>query len=489
MVFTSFDFIFFLPISFFLYWLIFNRISVRTSNLFLIAISYIFYGWCNWKLCLLLFAISLTTYLAGQAIYHFDYGQPEIAKRNKRLVKTINIATIIVCIGVLGVFKYSDFFIQSVASVLNQVGFMVSMPTLNLILPLGISFYVFQSLTYTIDIYQGKFTPPHGKKSDIIDYLAFMSFFPQLLSGPIGRASRLLPQYSVKRDFNYDFAIKGCWQILWGLFMKVCVADRLSTYVDTIYDNLSMHNGTSVVVAAIFYSIQIYCDFAGYSLMAIGCGKLFGIKLDENFRQPYFANSIPDFWRRWHISLSTWFRDYVYIPLGGNRVKEWRVYFNLFITFLVSGLWHGAAWSFVIWGMLHGVYQICGKLWNKYVIRRNESRSNIINIAFTFALVTIAWVFFRITDISVAIDAIAMMFTSYGSPFIDLTVMVYGTVSIILLFIVDFISFRYSSLLESVNNNKNIVVVSLKYFVAIALVIWIVCAGVFSSGQFIYFKF
>ena len=359
------------------------------------------------------------------------------------------------------------------------------MSILNLILPLGISFYIFQSLTYTIDIFMRKIEPT----KDIVAYFAFMSFFPQLLSGPIGRASRLLPQYENKRKFDYNLAISGCWQILWGLFMKVCVADRLSVYVDTIYGNLAMHNGTSVALAAIFYSIQIYCDFAGYSLMAIGVGRLFGITLDENFRQPYFAKSIGEFWRRWHISLSTWFRDYVYIPLGGNRVSEGRNYFNLFITFLVSGLWHGAAWSFVLWGGLHGVYQVLDKMRKKYLPKLGLPTlfKDSIGVIVTFVIVTIAWIFFRLTDINMAWDAIIKIYTSAGMPFVDLPTFAYGLSSIAILLGVDF-------LINRNNKGRNIMqrgvfYTVLRYVLALMLTFWIISTGIFGGEQFIYFQF
>lgn len=487
MLFTSFQFVLFLPIVFFLYWLVFNRTNTKISNLFLIVASYVFYGWWNWKICFLLFGVTVVTYFAGNLMHRMRSNHPECekGKRISNPVWWINFATVFLCIGTLGVFKYGDFFIQSFVDVFNAIGWNVEVSTLNLILPLGISFYIFQSLTYTIDIFMRKIEPT----KDIVAYFAFMSFFPQLLSGPIGRASRLLPQYENKRKFDYNLAISGCWQILWGLFMKVCVADRLSVYVDTIYGNLAMHNGTSVALAAIFYSIQIYCDFAGYSLMAIGVGRLFGITLDENFRQPYFAKSIGEFWRRWHISLSTWFRDYVYIPLGGNRVSEGRNYFNLFITFLVSGLWHGAAWSFVLWGGLHGVYQVLDKMRKKYLPKLGLPTlfKDSIGVIVTFVIVTIAWIFFRLTDINMAWDAIIKIYTSAGMPFVDLPTFAYGLSSIAILLGVDF-------LINRNNKGRNIMqrgvfYTVLRYALALMLTFWIISTGIFGGEQFIYFQF
>lgn len=481
MIFTSFEFVLFLPIVFMLYWLIFNRIGVKISNLFLIVSSYTFYGWWNWKLCFLLFGISALTYVSGYLMGYLRRATPECEK-NKKLknpIWWINFITIILCIGTLGLFKYYDFFIESLVSFIDGIGFNLNISTLNLILPLGISFYIFQSLTYTIDIYQRKLEPTTNTGA----YFAFMSFFPQLLSGPIGRASRLLLQYESERKFDYNLAISGCWQILWGLFMKVCVADRLSMYVDAVYANIEIHNGVSIAIAAIFYSIQIYCDFAGYSLMAIGIGRLFGIRLDENFRQPYFATSIGDFWRRWHISLSTWFRDYVYIPLGGNRVSEGRNYLNLFVTFVISGLWHGAAWSFIFWGALHGIYQIIDKVIKKYLppLRIKECIKNATGMISTFIIVTIAWIFFRITDIDMAFNAIGKIFTSSGEPYLDLTTITYGGISMMLLLVVDCILDR------GVFQKK--VMIVWKYSAAILLSLWIIATGIFGGGQFIYFQF
>lgn len=490
MLFTSFEFVLFLPIVFLLYWLVFNRLGTKTSNLFLIAASYVFYGWWNWKICLLLFGVSAITYSAGYLMTHLRNTNPECenGKKMRNPVWWVNFATIILCIGTLGLFKYGDFFIQSFVSAFSFIGINLNVSTLNLILPLGISFYIFQSLTYTIDIYQRKIE----HTNDVVSYFAFMSFFPQLLSGPIGRASRLLPQYQTKRVFDYQLAISGCWQMLWGLFMKVCVADRLSMYVDAVYGNLAIHNGTSIAIAAIFYSIQIYCDFAGYSLMAIGIGRLMGIKLDENFRQPYFSKSIVEFWRRWHISLSTWFRDYVYIPLGGNRVSEGRNYFNLFITFLVSGLWHGAAWSFVLWGGLHGLYQVIDKMRKKYLPKLGLPTilKDSIGIVTTFVIVTIAWIFFRLTDINMAWDAVVTIFSSAGMPFVDLPTFAYGFTSLAILFVVDiFIEKSSKCHAKPAIIQKNGMYLIFRYFFAIALTLWIIGAGVFGGGQFIYFQF
>lgn len=459
----------------------------EAQNIILICSSYLFYGWWNWQVCLLLFGISITTYLCGWGIYRFRKNGNEIGCKWKRLSFIIHLLSILVCIGTLAVFKYADFFIESFATIVTLLGKDISVERLNILLPIGISFYVFQSLTYTIDIYKRKIEPTN----DVLAYFAFVSFFPQLLSGPIGRASRLISQYEQKRVFDFYTAIRGCWMIAWGLFMKICVADRLSLYVDAVYGNIEMHNGTSIFIAAVLYSIQIYCDFAGYSLMAIGVARLFGIHLDENFQQPYFANSIGDFWRRWHISLSTWFRDYVYIPLGGNRCSQLRNYFNLFVTFLISGLWHGAAWSFVFWGALHGSYQVIDKIRKKNISKLgiNLQLKNTVQICSTFMLVTLAWMFFRITDIHTALIAIGKMFSDFGMPFLAKETLLYGLLSVFILISVDVVLER-RYLQEISEKYKDFTgFILLQYLGAVCLILWIITFGVFDGGQFIYFQF
>ena len=491
MIFTSIEFAIFCPIVFLLYWLAFSRLGIKVSNLFLIAASYVFYGWWNWRICFLLFGVTVITWLCGYGMDYCRRVNPrcEDGSRWKNPVFELNLIAILFCLGILGVFKYYDFFSDSFAALFTLFGQDIAVSRLGLFLPIGISFYIFQSLTYTIDIYKRNLEPT----DDIIAYFAFMSFFPQLLSGPIGRASRLIPQFKAKRTFDYDYAVSGCRLILWGLFMKVCVADRLAIYVDTVYGNIAMHNGTSVALAAVFYSIQIYCDFAGYSYMAIGCGRLFGIGLDENFHRPYFAGSVGDFWRRWHISLSTWFRDYVYIPLGGNRVSRLRNYFNLLVTFLASGLWHGAAWSFIFWGGLHGIYQILDKLRQLLLpsLHINRYLKRIIAIPVTFVLVTIAWIFFRLTDINLAFLTIGKIFTEFGMPFIDKTTLGFGLLSLAGLIVVESISeyglFRRVGLKFFGGGGYNRLVTN--YIGAVGLTLWIVAAGVFDGGQFIYFQF
>lgn len=484
MLFNSIDFAVYLPVVFLLYWLVFNRVSVKVSNLWLVLSGYVFYGWWNQWACLLLFGVTLVTFVAGYGIGVVRTNHPEEVnkKRTHRRDFWLHIAAIVINIGLLGVFKYADFFIRSLADTVSLFGQELSVTTLGILLPIGISFYIFQSLTYTIDVYTGKMQPT----KDVIAYFAFMSFFAPLLAGPIGRASSIVPQMQSKRTFDYEKSLSGCRDLLWGLFMKTCVADRLAIYVNAVYGNLEFHNGTSIFIAALFYSIQIYCDFAGYSLMAIGSARLFGIDLMENFRRPYLATSMGEFWRRWHISLSTWFRDYVYIPLGGSRVKECRHYFNLFVTFLVSGLWHGAAWTFVFWGGMHGVMLII-EAWKKrhlpdLTIKRPVLQT--VNIAYVVLFATVAWMFFRLPTFGDTWSALGKIFTSVGKPFVDTPTIVMGVMSLMILVAKD-LSNEYKPQIKFLNSHH----IAVSMTAAVCLTIYILLFGVLDGGQFIYFQF
>lgn len=328
MLFTSIEFFVFLPLVFALYWVL-NR-HTRRQNLLVVAASYVFYGWWDWRFLLLIAFTSACSYFSGLLI------------NGGRWRKAALWGNIIINLAILGLFKYYDFFAVEFAQLF---GLSSDSVTLNLILPVGISFYTFQALSYSIDIYRGKMEPTR----DVVAFFAYVSFFPQLVAGPIERATNLLPQFQRQRQFDYGLAVDGVRQMLWGFFKKVVVADNCAVYVDDIWNNISGESSLNLIMAAVLFSIQIYCDFSGYSDIAIGCAKLFGIRLMRNFKVPYFSRDIAEFWRRWHISLTTWFRDYVYIPLGGSRVSKAKVVRNTFIIFLVSGLWHGANWTFLSW--------------------------------------------------------------------------------------------------------------------------------------------
>jgi len=332
---------------------------------------------------------------------------------NDKIRKRLLFISLAVNLGFLGFFKYCNFFIDSFVNLLAQFNFNIDTYTLNIILPVGISFYTFQTLSYSIDIYKRKMEPTR----DVISFFTFVAFFPQLVAGPIERAKNLLPQFSKKREFNYQLARSGGRLVLLGFFKKIVVADSLAVLVNAVYNDPEGYAGIPMIVATVFFAFQIYCDFSGYSDIAIGISRFLGFNLMTNFRTPYFSKSLTDFWRRWHISLSTWFKDYVYIPLGGSRGTSFRVGINLFITFLVSGLWHGANWTFVAWGAIHGIILIMEKYFNKNVNRQSSLFTRVISMIYTFLIVCFAWIFFRSNSISDAFYIINNMFSDSAQWF------------------------------------------------------------------------
>lgn len=350
MLFNSFEFLIFLPIVFALYWLL--QKHLKWQNGLVVAASYLFYGWWDWRFLLLIFITSISSFISGIGI--------ERNEGNGRKQKIISAANIILNLLILGVFKYYNFFVDNLVGLFSTIGFNLDWPTLHIILPVGISFYTFQALSYSIDVYQGKIKATH----DIVEFCAFISFFPQLVAGPIERATNLLPQFQKERKFDYGNAVDGLRQMLWGFFKKMLIADNCAIAVNWIWANQSGQHSFVLLIGAILFTFQIYCDFSGYSDIAIGCARLFGIKLMRNFNYPYFSRSIPEFWRRWHISLTTWFRDYIYFPLGGSRCSKGKTIRNVFVVWGVSGLWHGANWTFVFWGLYHAfllnIYNLLG---------------------------------------------------------------------------------------------------------------------------------
>ena len=386
-----------------LYWFVFNR-NLRLQNAFVLCVSYVFYGWWNWRFLILIAFTSLCSWASGLLIEKF--------LSEHRKAKFVSIVNIVVNLLILGVFKYYNFFVQSFADVFldgNADGLL-----LKVILPVGISFYTFQALSYSIDVYKGKLEPTR----DIIAFFAFISFFPQLVAGPIERATNLLPQFQKTRRFDYATAVDGCRQILWGLFKKVVVADNCAVVVNQIFSDYADKPGSVLMVGALFFTFQIYGDFSGYSDIAIGTAKLFGVKLMRNFKVPYFSRDIAEFWRRWHISLTTWFRDYVYIPLGGSRCSKAKIVRNTFVIFLVSGFWHGANWTFIVWGAYHALLFLplilLGKN-RKYTNTVAEGKmlpnlKEFFQMILTFLLVVIGWVIFRSETIGDAWQYISSMF-------------------------------------------------------------------------------
>ena len=404
MLFNSLQFAVFLPIVFLLYWLVFDRLLCRSKhqlmwqNAFVVIASYVFYGWWDWRFLLLIAFTSLCSWGSGILI-----GNNRGNKKSKRWMW----ANILLNLGILGLFKYYDFFVTEFAQLfhLSTEGLL-----LKVILPVGISFYTFQALSYSIDVYRGKIEPT----KDIVAFFAFISFFPQLVAGPIERATHLLPQFQKKREFDYDTAVDGMRQILWGLFKKIVVADNCAVYVNQVFANSGSHSGSTLLLAAVFFTFQIYGDFSGYSDIAIGTAKLFGIRLMRNFNVPYFSRDIAEFWRRWHISLTTWFRDYVYIPLGGSRVSKAKVIRNTFVIFLVSGFWHGANWTFIVWGAYHALLFLplilTGKN-RKYTNQIAEGRylptlKEAGQMLLTFILAVFGWIVFRSESIGQAWEVI-----------------------------------------------------------------------------------
>jgi len=396
MIFNSIEFLIFLPIIFIVYWVLDNK-KVLPQNLLLLGGSYLFYGWWDWRFLILIAFSTILDFILGIKI-----DEAKSVKLKKRLLYT----SLVVNLGILGFFKYFDFFVDSVREGLLNVGLEINTWSLGIILPVGISFYTFQTLSYSLDIYKGNLKPT----KDFVSFATFVCFFPQLVAGPIERAKNLLPQFQKRRIFNYDNAIRGMTLIIYGFFKKVVIADRLAIYVDNVFDDVAAANSISLALGSVFFAFQIYCDFSGYSLIARGISKLLGFELMVNFNRPYTSKNIVEFWRRWHISLSTWFKDYVYIPLGGNRVSVSRNYYNIAVVFLVSGLWHGANWTFIVWGALHGVFQIIYLQFIRNDEKPNSKFRTFINQIFVFTLVCFAWIFFRADSVSDAVIYISKIF-------------------------------------------------------------------------------
>ena len=377
-------------------------------KVFLLFVSYMLY--MNWKpsFALILLGVTLVTYWGGRVLQLRDESEERIVKNKKHLV------WIFALLGLLPllVFKYYNFLNDSISAGLDSVGLRFALPGLNWAIPVGISFFTFQAVGYMLDVYHGRVR----SEKNLLDYLLFVSFFPQVMSGPISKADELLPQIKTPHMFDYEQGKKGLKYLLWGMFIKLVIADRLGLFVDTVYANYAHYSGSTCFITSVFYTIQIYCDFAGYSLMAIGVADTLGFNLINNFRRPYLAVSITDFWRRWHISLTRWLTQQVYIPLGGSRCSKIRTYWNIFVTFLVSGIWHGANWTFIVWGIMHGLFQILEKAlgWQKY--EGTSWAVKTMRICITFVLVNFAWVFFRMPSIGEAVGIIERMFANFGIP-------------------------------------------------------------------------
>lgn len=412
MLFNSSEFLIFLPLVFVLYWFVFNH-SLKWQNLLILVSSYVFYGWWDWRFLSLIAFSTLVDFVVGIQIHNSS------SERRRKAYLWISI---LVNLGMLCFFKYYNFFIESWVQMMQQLGLeMRHTATLSIVLPVGISFYTFQTMSYSLDIYRGQIQPTR----DIISFASFVAFFPQLVAGPIERASNLLPQILSRRNFDYDKGIQGVRLIIWGMFKKVFIADSLAPEVNEIFANYQDYHGGILAAGAIYFGIQIYCDFSGYSDIAIGTSKLFGFDLMSNFKFPYFSRNIGEFWRRWHISLSTWFRDYLYIPLGGSKISGINSLRNIFVIFVVSGFWHGANWTFIIWGFIHALMYIPlfiqgtnRKFLSDVVAEKSlfPSLKECFQILFTFSMVTVAWIFFRSPTVEIAFSYIKIIFFNFSVP-------------------------------------------------------------------------
>ena len=480
MLFNSIEFAIFLPIVFMLYWFVFQR-NIKAQNFFIVVASYAFYGWWDWRFLSLILISTLEDYFVAMQIHGVT---------NERKRRMWLLVSIIVNIGILGVFKYYNFFIDNFVVVLTNFGLQPNISSLQIILPVGISFYTFQTMSYTIDVYKNKIEPT----KDFFAFAAFVSFFPLLVAGPIERAKNLLPQFFVKRKFDYEKAVDGMKQILWGLFKKVVIADYCASYVNLVFDNYHDQTGIALAFGAIFFAFQIYGDFSGYSDIAIGTARLFGFNAMRNFNFPYFSRDIAEFWRRWHISLTTWFRDYLYIPLGGSRVSKWKIVRNTFIVYLVSGFWHGANWTFIAWGLFHALLFVplivTGKN-RKYTNSVAEGKwlptfKELGQMLLTFTLVTVGWIIFRADNIK---DAMEYFFGIFNSSFFtipnDYTKILKISLMIMLMLITEWNGRNEQYAIAVLGKKWKPIFRYCLYYVIVFLIFWL--SG--SEQTFIYFQF
>ena len=469
MLFNSIAFLLFFPILCALYFCI-PASQLRLRNLLLLVASYYFY--MNWDpaYALLLLTSTVITYLAALGIGYF---------KEKRKKKICLVSSLVLNLAILFLFKYFNFLAMNIETALQASGLAVNMPKFALLLPVGISFYIFQALGYSIDVYRGTVKI----ERDFPTYALFVSFFPQLVAGPIERSQNLLPQFKQQHRFDYDAVMSGVKLMVWGYFMKLVLADRCGIYVDTIFNNVDKHNGGSYLVASLLFPFQIYGDFAGYSLIAIGVARVLGFRLMENFHRPYFACTIGEFWHRWHISLSTWFKDYVYIPLGGNRVGKLRNYFNLLITFVVSGIWHGANWTFLCWGTIHGILLCIEKAFGISKQKYTGAKKSF-HWAATFVLVCFAWILFRANNLSDAVSVVTGIFTNLGTPKPEYAnFMAIGLAMTVLLTKEFADEFNWKI---RVADSKSWLV---RHIYLIIMIAYIILFGVLGGDQFIYFQF
>ena len=469
MIFNSLEFLLFLPVVFLLYW--FASRKSAWQNALIVVASCVFYGWWSWKLLFLIIGVITAGYTAGCLI-------EKLADKQKAR-KGVATLFIVAILSILATFKYFNFFAENLIALLKSLGFFPGMITVKLVLPIGISFYTFQAIGYIVDVYKGRV----AAERNFITFTAFISFFPQLVAGPIERAANLLPQFNKRRTFDYALAADGMKQMLWGFFKKLAIADNCGGMCNVIFNNFQEFSGTTLIYGAVLFTIQIYSDFSGYSDIAIGSAKLFGIRLTQNFNNPYFAHNIHEFWRRWHISLTSWFRDFVYIPLGGNRHGKLRQALNTFIVFTTSGLWHGANWTFVTWGAYNAILYI------PFIFSKNKGKAPVSKavkpfaVMLTFCLVVIGFTIFRSETM---LDAVAYFYYiaanfSLALPEVPVTPLFYAC----LMFAIEWIGRRGSYGIEFVKDIKYTVARYAIYYILILIALMKVTEGT----QFIYFQF
>ena len=498
MLFNSIHFLFFFPIVIFIYFLI----PQKAKYIWLLIASYYFYMCWNVKYAALLFFSTLVTYMSGYFLQKIKDSSltHDVKKRRMNLCVA---ASFVLNLSILFVFKYFYFALENINQILTHLNITALTPSFDIILPVGISFYTFQALSYTMDVYRDDIKA----ERNFLKYALFVSFFPQLVAGPIERSKNLLKQLNKEDHFNYANLCDGVYLMIWGYFLKLVLADRIALVVDTVYGNHTQYGGMYLIVATVLFAFQIYCDFAGYSTIAMGAAKIMGFTLMDNFNAPYLSQSVSEFWRRWHISLSSWFKDYLYIPLGGNRNGQIRKYLNLFIVFAVSGLWHGANWTYVIWGSLNAIFQILGSLLKgvrkKFAqtlkLQTDSLSAKLVKVLFTFILVDFSWIFFRASDVGQAFDIIKSMLTVHN-PWIlfDNSLYIIGIsqksfhimiLGLILLLISDFLKYKNICVREIIQKQDF-------WFrcLVIVLSIWFIMVfGIWGTGYdeagFIYFQF
>jgi len=475
MLFNSIEFVWFLPIVFIIYWSI-SFFKLTFQNFFIVIASYFFYGYWDWFLLVLIIASTLLDFSAGLLLK---------VEKKQSIRFSILLISIIGNLGMLFCFKYYNFFVYNFNQAFTFFGNAIELPTLQLILPVGISFYTLQTMSYTIDVYNRKIEAT----KDFISFSAFVSFFPQLVAGPIERATHLLPQFYSKRVFSYEKARDGMRQILWGISKKIILADTCAKFTNELFIHSENYSGSSLVLGLFLFTIQIYCDFSGYSDIAIGTARLFGFELMQNFNFPYFSKNIREFWQKWHISLSTWFRDYIYIPLGGNKKNKIIVIRNVFVVFILSGLWHGASWNFIVWGIIHAVLMLPSIVLRKHYFIQNKF-TNSLRVLITFCIIMLTWVFFRTSNLSQAFHFIQSIFTPslFSIPYIDINEGYLSLLIMILCFlIIEWNGRNYSFSFEIIEKVKQKAVRWVVYFCLLILIYFTVNNE--ENLEFIYFQF